>query len=87
MATAASRDSSDPARLSALEYPTDDVEEQVALSMEEYWKGLEDTPEVVDEKKVKEKKDLSDVLQRIRETTAVKAREAHRLDQEFIDDQ
>ena len=37
-------------------------------------------------KKVKEKKDLSNVLQRIRTNTAVKAREAHRLDKDYVDD-
>ena len=62
------------------------MEEQPAVSMEEYWKELEDKPEVVDKRKVKEKKDLSDILQRIRTNTAVKAREAHRLDEEFVDD-
>ena len=41
---------------------TDDMEEQPAISMEDYWKGLEDKPEVVDEKKVKEKRDLSKIL-------------------------
>ena len=68
-------------------HTTDDVEEKPAVLMEEYWKGLEDKLEVVDKKKVKEKKDLSDILQRIRESSAVKAKEAHRLDQEFVEDQ
>ena len=66
---------------------TDDMEEQPAISMEEYWKELEDKAEVVDKRMFKEKKDLSDVLKRIRDNTAVKAREAHRLDQEFVDEQ
>ena len=38
-------------------HPRDDMEEQPAVSMEEYWKELEDKPEVVDKRKVKEKKE------------------------------
>ena len=62
------------------------MEEQPAVSMEEYWEGLEEKTEVVDKSQVKEKKDLSDFHQRIRTNSALKVREAHRLDEEFVDD-
>ena len=68
-------------------HTTEDVDEQPDISMEEYWKGMEDKSEVVDKKKVKEKRDLSDVVQRIRELAVVIVKEAHRLNQEYADDQ
>ena len=63
------------------------MDEQLAVSMEEYWRGMEDKSEVVNETIAKEKRDIGDVVQRIRESAAVKAAEAHRLDQEYANDQ
>ena len=62
------------------------MDKQPAVSMEEYWKGLEDKTEVVDKTNTREKRDIGDVLERIRESIAIKAREAHRLDKEYVDD-
>ena len=57
------------------------------MSMEEKMKELEDKLEEVDEKQYSEKKDLSDVLKRIENNVAFKAKKAHELDQEFMDNQ
>ena len=47
---------------------------------------MEDKQEVEDELKAKEKKDIGDLVQRIRESVAVKATEAHRLEKEYSED-
>ena len=47
---------------------------------------MEDKQEVVDEIKAKEKRDIGDLVQRIRESAAVKSAEAHRLHKEYTDD-
>ena len=49
-------------------------------------KEFEDKLEEVDKKQYK-KKDLSDVLKRIESNVALKAKKAHYLDNEFIDNQ
>ena len=36
--------------------------------------------------RAKEKRDIGDLVQRIRESAAVKAAEAHRLDKKYTDD-
>ena len=67
-------------------HTTEDVDEQPVVSMEEYWRGMKEKSEVLDKKKAKEKRDLSDVVKTIRESAAVKAKETHRLDQIYGDD-
>ena len=57
------------------------------MSMEEKMKELEDKLEEVDEKQYSEKKDPSDILKRIENNIVFKARKAHELDQEFVDNQ
>ena len=47
---------------------------------------MEDKQEVEDELKAKEKKDIGDLVQRIRESVAIKAAEAHRLEKEYSED-
>ena len=47
---------------------------------------MEDKQEVEDEIKGKEKRDIGDLMQRIRESAAIKAAEAHRLDKEYSED-
>ena len=64
----------------------EDADEQPAVSMEEYWRGMEDKQEVEDEIKAKEKRDIGDLVQRIRESAAIKSAEAHRLDKEYSED-
>ena len=65
----------------------EDVDEQLAISMDEYWRGMDDKSEVMNETITKEKRDIGDIVQRIRESAAIKAAEAHRLDQEYTNDQ
>ena len=40
----------------------EDVEEQPAVSMEEYWRGMEDKSEVVNKTIAKEKRDIGDIV-------------------------
>ena len=47
---------------------------------------MEDKQEVVDKIKAKEKRDIGDLVQRIRESAAIKAAEAHRLNKEYSED-
>ena len=64
----------------------EDADKPPGVSMEEYWQGMEDKQEVEDEIKAKEKRDIGDLVQRIRESAAIKAAEAHRLDKEYSED-
>ena len=63
------------------------MEEEPPIYMEAKMQELEDKMEEVDEKQYNEKKDLFDVLRRIESNVANKARQAHELDQDFIDNQ
>ena len=42
--------------------------------------------EVEDEFKAKEKKDIGDLVQKIRDSVAVKAAEAHKLEKEYLEE-
>ena len=44
----------------------EDADKPLAVSMEEYWRGMEDKQEVENELKAKEKQDIGDLVQRIR---------------------
>ena len=47
---------------------------------------MEDKQEVENELKAKEKQDIGNLVHRIRESVAVKAAEAHRLEKEYSED-
>ena len=65
----------------------EDPDEPPAVSMEEYWCGMDEGKHEVENKlKAKEKKDIGDLMQRIRESVAVKAPKAHRLEKEYSED-
>ena len=65
----------------------EDPDEPPAVSMEEYWRGMGEGKHEAEEKfKAKEKKDIGDLVQRIRESVAVKSAEAHKLEKEYIEE-
>ena len=65
----------------------EDLDEPPAVSMEEYWRGMDEGKhDVENELKAKERKDIGDLVQRIRESVAVKAAEAHKLEKEYMED-
>ena len=65
----------------------EDPDEPPAVSMEEYKHGMhEGKHEAEDKFKAKEKKDIGDLVQKIRESVAVKAAEAHKLEKEYLDE-